>query len=53
MKIAISAELDDLPIRGNAIDTGDLAEDELIARTRQGDVWAWANVTVTGQAVEL
>jgi hypothetical protein len=46
---------DNLPIRGNAISTGDPAqdksvEDELIKRSDRGDVWAWAQVTVIASA---
>ena len=48
----IEAEFDDIPIRGNAIVSGDdeldrEVEDELIERVNNGDVWAWASVKVT------
>lgn len=49
---AIEAEFDDIPIRGNALMSGDdeldrKVEDELIERVEDGDVWAWASVKVT------
>lgn len=49
---AIEAEQDDIPIRGNALASGDdeldkQVEDELIERVNNGDVWAWASVKVT------
>ena len=48
---AIEADFDDIPIRGNAIVSGDEnfdreVEDELIERVNNGDVWAWASVKV-------
>jgi len=48
----ITAEQEDLPIRGNAIASGDEDFDEKIAREIEadldrGNVWAWASVTVT------
>lgn len=44
-------EQDDMPVRGNAMASGNDAEDreyedEIIARLNDGDVWAWAQVTV-------
>lgn len=44
------AEQDDIPVRGNAMASGNEAddkayEDEIIARLNDGDVWAWAQVT--------
>ena len=41
---------DDLAVRGNALASGDDAEDkacedEILARLESGDVWAWAAVT--------
>ena len=44
-------EQDELPVRGNALASGDDAEDkpcedEIIERLENGDVWAWANVNV-------
>jgi len=48
----VTAQQDDAPVRGNALASGDeaedrRAEDEIIARLDNGDVWAWAQVTVT------
>lgn len=50
--IDLHAEQDDCQIRGNALAIGDdeqdkAAEDEIIARLDNGDVWAWASVRVT------
>lgn len=50
--ITIIAEVDDIPVRGNAMASGDdiydkEVEDEIISRLNNGDVWAWANVTIT------
>lgn len=47
----LTAEQDDIPVRGNAMASGDDAadrecEDEILARLDAGDVWAWAHVTV-------
>jgi hypothetical protein len=49
--ITLTAEQDDLPVRGNAQASGDDAldratEDEILARLDRGDVWAWASVRV-------
>ncbi len=51
VEFVLTAEFDDLPVRGNAMASGDDAldkkvEDEIIARLERGDVWAWAAVTV-------
>lgn len=48
----LSAEQDDCPVRGNALASGDKTadrecEDEILHRLDNGDVWAWAAVTVT------
>ena len=48
----LTAEQDDLPIRGNAIDSGDEDFDEKVAREIEenldrGNEWAWACVKVT------
>jgi hypothetical protein len=53
----ITAEQDDLPVRGNAICSGDEkydqeVEDGINGRLLCGDVWAWASVKVEC-AVEL
>lgn len=49
--VRVSAEQDDAPVRGNAMASGDSAldrrvEDQILARLDDGDVWAWASVTV-------
>ena len=48
----VTAEQDDIPVRGNALDSGDkdvdkTCEDEILARLDDGDVWAWASVRVS------
>lgn len=50
--VRLSAEMDWAPVRGNALVSGDdafdkQAEDEVLTRLDQGDIWAWAAVTVT------
>jgi|SRR6185295_17241197 len=50
----LAAEMDDTPVRGNAMASGDDAadkgyEDEIIERLDNGDVWAWACVCVTAE----
>lgn len=58
-EITLSAELDeDNPIRGNAFASGDDAvdkqvEDELIERVVNGDIWAWARVTISASWSEF
>ncbi len=52
VKVYIRAEPDDLPVRGNAMASGNdafdrEAEESIISRLEDGDVWAWAAVTVT------
>lgn len=47
----IDAVQDDIPVRGNAMASGDpkadkRCEDEILRRLDNGDVWAWAYVTV-------
>lgn len=47
----VHVEQDETPVRGNALASGDDAvdrecEDEILARLRDGDVWAWACVEV-------
>jgi hypothetical protein len=54
VKFTIRAEMDETPVRGNALASGDDAEDrkqedEIIGRLDAGDVWAWANVTVVAR----
>lgn len=51
--IEILAEEDTTPVRGNAIATGDdkidrRVENRILRRLEDGDVWAWASVTVRG-----
>lgn len=48
----VSAEQDDMPVRGNALASGDdkvdkECEDEILERLGRGDEWAWALVKVT------
>lgn len=48
------AEQDDIQVRGKALVSGDddvdkKYEDRIIARLDNGDVWAWAAVTVTAE----
>lgn len=50
----VAAEMDDLPVRGNAMASGDddedrKYEDEILRRLDRGDIWAWAAVTVTAR----
>lgn len=50
--IALSAEQDDTPVRGNAMVSGDdtfdrEVEDGILRRLERGDIWAWATVAVT------
>jgi len=50
----IEAEEDQIPVRGNAMASGDddedkKYEDEIIDRLERGDVWAWAAVTVIAE----
>lgn len=52
IEIEVEASQDDVPVRGNALASGDdaldrLAEEEIIRRLDGGNVWAWANVLVT------
>lgn len=57
-KITLSAEYEEAPVRGNVSASGHDAfdkkvEDEILARLRDGDVWAWASVTVTASLYGL
>jgi hypothetical protein len=50
-RIEVFAEQDDIPVRGNAMASGDdeldrKTEDWILRRLDSGDVWAWAAVTV-------
>ncbi len=49
--IEVFAEQDDIPVRGNAMASGDddfdrEVEDEILADLDQGNVWSWGFVTV-------
>lgn len=49
VQFEIEVEEDHIPVRGNALASGDDAEDkrvedEIIARLENEDVWAWASV---------
>jgi hypothetical protein len=51
---SIVVEQDDMPVHGNAIDSGDAKadkeiEDEILARLDRGDTWAWAQVDVRAE----
>jgi hypothetical protein len=51
LEITVTAIQDEIPVRGNAIVSGDDAldkqvEDKIIDRLNDGDVWAWASVCV-------
>lgn len=51
--IEVIAEQDYIPVRGNASASGDdkydkRVEDRIIRRLDEGDIWAWASVTVRG-----
>lgn len=50
-QITVHAREDDIPVRGNALASGDDAEDKrcedaILERLERGDVWAWACVEV-------
>lgn len=50
-EITLTAEQDDIPVRGNALASGDdevdrACEDAILDRLESGDVWAWASVRV-------
>jgi len=58
IEISISAEQDDMQVRGNALTSGDdeldrETEDGILSRLDRGDVWAWACVTVRGRFESL
>ena len=55
IRYQIEIEQDDIPVRGNAIASGDNAtdkavEDEIIKRLDNGDTWAWCSVCVVAEA---
>ena len=50
----LTVDFEETPVRGNAMASGDDVEDKkiedaILARLDQGDVWAWADVTVTAK----
>lgn len=50
----VIATQDDIPVRGNALASGDddedrRTEDWILERLDNGDVWAWASVEVRGR----
>lgn len=52
--IRVTAYLEDIPVRGNAVCSGDedfdqQVESEILERLEQDDVWAWATVCVTAE----
>jgi len=52
--VTLTAEQDDIPVRGNALASGDddvdhKFEDDILARLDDGNVWAWAAVTMTAE----
>lgn len=57
-EIRLLAEQDEMSVRGNAMASGDDAEDkrvedEIIKRLDDGDIWAWAAVTVRAEYAGL
>jgi hypothetical protein len=49
----IEVDYDDIPVRGNAVMSGNKdidkdIEDDILDRLDDGDVWAWASVKVIG-----
>lgn len=58
VEISVNAVYDEIPVRGNAMASGDAEEDrayedEIIARLHAGDIWAWAEVCVKGKWNDL
>jgi hypothetical protein len=56
VEFRIKVEQDEIEVRGNALASGDdaidkAAEDEILARLDNGDVWAWAGVTVEAHLI--
>lgn len=52
VEFKLIVEQDDTPVKGNAMSSGDdeadrKLEQEIIDRADNGDVWAWAQVTIT------
>lgn len=55
IRYQIEIEQDDIPVRGNAIASGDnstdkAVEDGIIERLDNGDTWAWCSVCVVAEA---
>ncbi len=53
-EITVHATRDDIPVRGNAMASGDDAadracEDRILARLDGGDIWAWASVEIRAE----
>lgn len=51
-RVTVRTEYEDIPVRGNALGSGDDAEDRecedsILARLEDGDEWAWCAVQVT------
>lgn len=58
VEFILEAKQDDLQVRGNALASGNYAEDkrvedEIIERLDNGDIWAWASVKVTARWKEF
>ena len=56
IKYTIYAELEDFPVRGNALCSGDPmldkeVEDAILKRLDDNDVWAWASVRVVAEVI--
>lgn len=54
VEFSIKVEPEDLPVRGNALASGNeeedkKVEDEIIRRLDDGDIWAWGFVTVAAR----
>jgi len=54
VEFIIEIEMDHIEVRGNAVVSGDdefdkKVEDEIIERLNNGDIWAWAAVTIKAQ----
>ena len=54
VEFTLSAEVDECEVRGNALASGDDAqdkecEDAIIERLNNGDVWAWSSVKVSAK----
>ena len=52
VEFSLKVEEEEIPVRGNAIDTGNREEDrkyekKILDRLDAGDVWAWCSVLIT------